>query len=900
MSGQASSQSSPSSLLGRSWRSLRNFLEIIGLFPERPHVDQEAQLARFRLYHTEFRKLLSANHSFLETLAELEERKRGYGFLDSDYIKRKVVRSIADIHAMVESIQVISEGRYPSLPPALQRITQQILSCLQAPSLNGSSELILELSQLRASHADVVGGKMANLGELRNALGLPTPDGFSITVEGYRLLLEEAGLRSWIQDQGLALSSGPEVERVSSAIQERILPAKIPHRLGQAMASACKELAQRLGKPSRLSVRSSALGEDSRLSFAGQFSSFLNVSEEELPRAYLKVVASLFSPEAMHYRLLHGIPGESAEMAVGVLAMVPAVGSGVVFSCDPSEPENREVLIQAVQGLGVTLVEGRISPEVIRISGLDQERPSVRRTPSAQKVRVVAGGDSQLSEEIMDEADLRASPLSDQEACDLARWALRAEAHFGCPQDMEWAKARDGRLLLLQARPLRLVPSKQKQKEPLEGYKVLLRGGETACGGASCGKAVHMEEDADPESFPQGGVLVSRGSSPKFIRLMSKAKAIVTDAGSTTGHMASLARELGIPALLNTREATKLVPHGTLVTVDASGKVVYEGEVRELLEGGEAETSGPMAARDILPGQERDLLDRVLPHVSPLNLTDPGDRNFSPEHALTLHDLARYIHEKSYQEMFGLGERLGDMRPQSYLLDVFLPIDLYVLDLGGGLRETPKGRRLKPSQIASLPLRAVIEGMLDERIPRFGPRFMDLGGFFSVMMRHATTAPEQERSFQDPCYAIISDHYLNCTARVGYHFSVLDTYCSPTPNKNYVSLLFRGGAADYPRRARRARAISGVLRHFGFSVSLAQDSVTARLGKASLEETLEKLKVLGKLLQFFRQMDAAMATDEHARLFQEAFIRENYQLRETMGRNETSSREMESGARRQP
>lgn len=888
MSGKPSFLS-PSSLLGRSWRTLRGFLEIIGLLSQSPSVDQQAQLARFRLYHTEFRKLLSANHSFLETLAQLEDRKRGHGFLDKDYIKRMVVRSIADVHAMVESIQVISEGRYPGLVPALQRITQEILSCLQEPTLDSPSELTLDLSQLRASHADIVGGKMANLGELRNALGLPTPDGFSITVEAYRLLLEEAGLRSWIQDQGLTLSSRPaEVEQVSSAIRQRILQAEIPHRLAQAMDCTCKRLLQRLRKPARLSVRSSAIGEDSQLSFAGQFISVLNVSPEELPLAYLKVLASLFSPEAIHYRLLHGIPTESAEMAVGVLAMVPAVASGVVFSRDPSEPEGSEVLIQTVQGLGVTLVEGRVSPQMIRVKGPDQERPCVRRTPSAQTVRLVADGESLLLEQIVEDGDLGASPLSDQEACHLARWALIAEAHFGCPQDMEWAKAPNGSMFLLQARPLRLVGGKRRKREPLEGHKVLLRGGETACPGVSCGVAVHMEEDADPESFPEGSVLVAVGSSPKFIRVMSKVKAIVTDAGSTTGHMASLARELGIPALLNTREATRLVPPGTLVTVDASAQVVYEGEVEELLERWEKEAPSLWVTESSLPGREKDLLDRLLPHVSPLNLTNPADPNFSPEHATTLHDLARYIHEKSYQEMFGLGERLGDMRPHSYLLDVFLPIDLYVLDLGGGLKETPKGRKVKPSQIACLPLRAVMEGMLDERIPRFGPRFMDLGGFFSVMMRHATTAPDQERSFQDPCYAIVSDHYLNYTARVGYHFSVLDTYCSPTPNKNYVSLLFRGGAADYLRRVRRARAISGVLRHFGFSVSLSRDSVTARLGKASMEETVEKLKLLGRLLQFFRQMDAAMATQEHIRIFQEAFIRGDYDLREIPGRNRKS------------
>ncbi len=285
-----------SGLLESFWRSLRDFLEIIGLLPSRPHVDQDAQLARFRLYHTEFRKLLSANHSFLETLAELEEKRKGSGFLDAEYIKRRVLRSIADVHAMVESMQVISEGRYPGLPFALQRITHEILSTIQESSAGGSPELTLELSGLRASHADLVGGKMANLGGLRNALGLPTPDGFAITVEGYRLLIEEAGIRSWIQDQSLALSSCEDVESVSWEIQDRILKAQIPSSLRQALSSACQRLVQRMGEAPRLSVRSSALDEDSQLSFAGQFSSVLNVSIGDLPKAYLEGCGQPFLP----------------------------------------------------------------------------------------------------------------------------------------------------------------------------------------------------------------------------------------------------------------------------------------------------------------------------------------------------------------------------------------------------------------------------------------------------------------------------------------------------------------------------------------------------------------------------------------------------------------------------
>jgi pyruvate,water dikinase len=173
---------------------------------------------------------------------------------------------------------------------------------------------------------------------------------------------------------------------------------------------------------------------------------------------------------------------------------------------------------------------------------------------------------------------------------------------------------------------------------------------------------------------------------------------------------------------------------------------------------------------------------------------------------------------------------------------------------------------------------AVLNGMLDKRIPRFGARPMDMRGLFSVMMRHATTSPEDQQSFQAPCYALISDCYANYSARVGYHFSVLDAYCSPTPNKNYINLLFRGGAADQVRRSRRTMAIANILSHYGFTTTLNVDVVIARLNKGSLEETRTQLEMIGRLLQFFRQMDAAMATDEHARIIQNAFLTGDYDL----------------------
>jgi pyruvate,water dikinase len=868
--------------LHRLWRGVRLFLEIIGLLREQ-NVSHPEQLAKLRHYHTEFRKLISANHSFLETLGELDEKRSGRHYLDRSFVKRKAARALSDVHAMVESINVISGDRYPALRPAFERIAGTLEESLEDQPEEHASELVLELPDISGTKVNDVGGKIAHLAEMANKLGLPAPDGLAVTTEGFRVLLERGGIRSWIQSKHLEILSEDDVGPVSKELQERILGLQVPPALEQAILGAYDRMAERAGKRIPVAVRSSAVGEDSEFSFAGQFLTVLNVPREELCAAYLRVIASLFSPEAMHYRFLHQIPGESAEMAVGFIAMVDAVASGVVFSRDPGRPESDQVLIQVVKGLGVTLVDGRTSPEILLVAR-DVELPAVSRTPSSQESRMVLAPGSGMKEEKLEPGEAGQPCITDAEARQLAGWAVLLEKHFVIPQDLEWAMGADRRILLVQSRPLRLAAASSRNPQPHPGTTLLLAGGETGCFGVGSGPAVLVSEDSEIDAFPEGGVLVARRSSPRFIRLMSKTRAIVTDVGSTTGHMASLARELGVPTLLNTKTATGSLPPGTVVTVDATNGFVYAGEVPELLardEDSEASADGG-AWRGNAPAFK--LLEKVISLISPLNLTDPNAVTFAPDHCATLHDLARFVHEKSYRAMFLMGDNVGDLRGAGYKLDIFLPIDVYVIDLGGGIEGTPEKGKLKRSQIASVPMSALLTGMMHEKIPRFGARPMDLSGLLSVMLRHGTTSHENDGTFGNPCYAIISDNYMNFTARVGYHFSVVDTYCSVTQNKNYISLLFHGGAADTVRRTRRARAMWGVLKEHGFSVELKGDLISARLSKGTREETIKQLEMLGSLLQFFRQMDAAMANDDAVLLFRDAFLRGDYGLEDLIRR----------------
>jgi len=857
----------PGSRLARwpraAWRGLLLFLEIIGLYRSRA-CDQAARLARFRLNHTEFRKLLSANDSFLSTLTALEGALQGRSAFDLAFVRRHLVRALADIHRMVASLDQISERRYANLEGAFTRLAGQLTEAAGGELSTGGEELVLDLEALTGAHADLVGGKMANLGEVRNVVGLPTPDGFAVTTAGFHALLRGA---SSVAGRGAQ----------APAIADELMASPVPVEVERAMLAAHRRLAARVKQPDpRVAVRSSALGEDTAASFAGQFLTVLNVGRLGLVDAYRQVVASLYSPEACHYRALTGQVADSAAMAVGFVAMVEARASGIAYSRDPQAPARDTVLIHAVHGLGTTLADGGSWAEAVTVRNLCGERAELSRTTSSQELQVICEATSGVREERA--AELPASCVGEDDATTLARWARALESHFGTPQDVEWVLDPAGRLCLLQSRPLQMAASESRPREALPGFEVLVDGGETACPGVGTGAAVHLAEDAELDLFPAGGVLVARRSSPRYVRVMDRAAAIVSDAGSLTGHMACLARELGVPTVLNLRRATTAILPGEVVTVDAGAGLVYRGEVPVKRE--EAGTApGSRSAGQPPPETAASrLLKATAPLVIPLHLADPRQPDFAPSGCRTLHDIARFVHEKSYAEMFRQGEDLGDLRSASARLDVFLPVDLYVVDLGGALQPLPKGRKLRPEHVLSVPLKALLEGILDPRLPRFGPRPIDLGGLVSVMMRHALSSPEQDPTFRDPCYALASDLYLNYAVRVGYHFGVVDTFCSPTPSRNYISFRFAGGAADPRRRGRRARSIATVLRECSFTVSAAGDVVQARLTKAGQGETAGHLRTLGRLLQFYRQMDAAMTSDASADCFARAFLEGDFKL----------------------
>ena len=229
--------------------------------------------------------------------------------------------------------------------------------------------------------------------------------------------------------------------------------------------------------------------------------------------------------------------------------------------------------------------------------------------------------------------------------------------------------------------------------------------------------------------------------------------------------------------------------------------------------------------------------------------------------------------------MFKISDMVSAREGYALKLDAPIPLDLYLIDLGGGLTAAdPDPHKVTPDQVASVPLQAVLRGMLREDVRGREPRPVQLSGLLSVMREQMLAAPNAEERFGDRSYAIISDKYLNFSSRVGYHYSVLDAYCGATVNKNYITFSFKGGAADDVRRSRRVRAIAIVLMGLDFSVEVKGDRVDARLQKYEAPVIQAKLDLIGRLLIFTRQMDMLMTSEAGVEAVAQNFLQGNYSL----------------------
>jgi pyruvate, water dikinase len=661
-------------------------------------------MAAFKHKYYNFKQILESNSELLRIISDMEKKLRGEVGFGSSYVETQTLRAIFHAGQMIKGLENLSGREYPGLNRALGNIIQT-LSDKQAPVPTRKISLYtLPYCDVTQEMVHAVGGKNAAIGEVRNRLGLPTPMGFAVTTAAYERFLHANRLGEAIAGlkQALDVVDTETVVPAGERIQQLFMEAEVPEELAQSILAEYDRLAgdgSQSKKRPFVSVRSSAILEDSSLSFAGQYLTVLNVPREGILHAYKRVLASLFTSKAIVYRQHMGVPLGEVAMSVACQEMVACQASGVMYTQNPLNPLQNRIIINAVWGLGAYAVDGVVVPDEY---GIAKEPPLhvVERKVWPKSVRLVPKAEGDVIAENV-QADLQQQPcLTERQAELLAEFGMRLENHFHGPQDVEWALDKDGRFLILQCRPLRLemwaADKPQTLAPPLPGYAVLLEGGDVACPGVASGPAVVVQTDSDLSAFPEGGILISRQASAEFVMVMDRALAIVADSGSITGHLSALAKEHMVPTLLNVNRAVEVVRAGTEITVDASHARIYLGRVPELLQ------AEPVRPYRFSP--EYLSLRRKADSIIPLNLSNPNSPHFAPQYCRTIHDIMRYVHEVSYAEIFQLGDFVTDHMRLSAHLVAPLPLDLYLIDLGGDLKSRQPGpRKSCPTRLPPFP-----------------------------------------------------------------------------------------------------------------------------------------------------------------------------------------------------
>jgi pyruvate, water dikinase len=452
-------------------------------------------------------------------------------------------------------------------------------------------EFVRWFDQIRLTDTPLVGGKGANLGEL-TAGHLPVPPGFVITSDAYRYAVATAGIAEKLSAMvaGVDANRTQDLNVVADEAQGLIRSVTLPPDL----VSTILEAYHRLDDNQVVAVRSSGTSEDAGdTSFAGMNSTFTNVvGDDELLTRVVDCWASLYGGRVISYRATRDITA-TPEMGVIVQAMIASERSGVMFTADPSNGDTGTIVIDAAFGQGEVVVSGQVETDMYVLDKTGPHLLSARvGTKAFQIVRGPDGKDAQVT---LSDVEARRRVLTDDEAIELARLGLAVEAHYGSPQDTEWAIA-DGHQYLVQSRPITtLAPSTEAALAPAGSPLVQ---GLAASHGTAVGRVRVLESPDDGDQLVDGEILVAKMTSPDWVPTMRRAAALVTDGGGITCHAAIVSRELGVPCVVGARTATTVLRNGELVTVDGSKGVVYEGAVTT---SPTAVTSAPIALAGSAP-----------------------------------------------------------------------------------------------------------------------------------------------------------------------------------------------------------------------------------------------------------------------------------------------------------
>lgn len=465
--------------------------------------------------------------------------------------------------------------------------------------------LVLWFDEIGIKDVPLVGGKNASLGEMYRKLtpkGVKVPNGFAVTAYAYHYLVETAGIKDDIQTilKDLDAKKIDNLQKKGLKVRSTILKAELPKDLEQAILEHYHKMERMYGKNCDVAIRSSATAEDlPDASFAGQQETFLNVrGDDAVLEACRKCFASLFTDRAIAYREEKKFDHFDIGLSIAIQKMVRSdlASSGVMFSIDTETGFENAVLINGAYGLGENVVQGAVNPDefyVFKPTLKQGYRPIITRRVGAKRIKMIYNSGttkSPVKNVPVKSADREKFCITDDEVLKLAEWAKIIEAHYSKeagyfkPMDMEWAKdGKTGELFIVQARP-ETVQSR-KDRNILENYHLTQKTGAVITTGSPVGSKISngtarvIENPSQIKTFKKGEILVTDMTDPDWVPIMKIAGGIITNRGGRTCHAAIVSRELGIPCIVGTNDATEKIKTGDKITIACEGEKgnVYRG-----------------------------------------------------------------------------------------------------------------------------------------------------------------------------------------------------------------------------------------------------------------------------------------------------------------------------------
>ncbi|MDH5768662.1 MAG: phosphoenolpyruvate synthase [Nitrospirota bacterium] len=447
-------------------------------------------------------------------------------------------------------------------------------------------DFVLWFKDLNKEDIPLVGGKCANLGELYGQIGVPVPNGFAVTAYAYKVFLEKTGAGKKIDAllSDINTDDLESLQRVSNRIRKQIESLPIPKEIESSILKAYDRFCiQRKKKNVAVAVRSSATAEDlPGASFAGQQDTYLNINRKTLLTRVHQCWGSLFTPRAIAYRKEKGFAHDQVLISVGVQELIESYVSGVMFTMEPVSGDKDKVVINASWGLGEAIVSGSVTPDeyvaeknTLRIVGKE----------IFKKDKQIVSDKRGSTKWVTVPKNMQDKPaLTDKEIARLVQYGVQIENHYKFPQDIEWAKDKGGHIFILQARPVTVGVTteeiKKKERGDFMEQDIIIRGLGVSPGQGS-GEAKIILKVKDISKLEKGKVLVTEMTTPDWVPAMKKASAIVTNLGGKTCHAAIVSRELGVPCIVGTKNATEVIKDGQMVTVEGKRGLVFKGAPAE-------------------------------------------------------------------------------------------------------------------------------------------------------------------------------------------------------------------------------------------------------------------------------------------------------------------------------